>query len=386
MGRSLYQSIISRQRQSVGESHCYVMDEEGPRYAVGMDYVQTLCWITGYQPYHVGELRYVNNKFGSLPMGPMKRLERDSSFAMVPIKDKDLDVRAYEDFRMEARRWFGYEDFVTMMTFVHHRIDGLKPINETIKAHIVLVNSLNIAGLRDSNAKIVDNMKASILQAFEESISYGPVTFSRLLDFYDDLEYDVNQYQSSFIDKLRKKYTYYRNQSKKAGYLMTFDHRYFIISIKDAIAMRFDDSINFEYLEATTTKEVIHQMPEKEIFVWKCQDEFHGGLYRISVMGCDGMYRLKLQVNDDRLFNKFCSKIRSILASHPFKVYLTQRKLTGWIGREEVQKIKDMRDLQAKNEKMEDDNRRMEQEISDLLKRLNISDKNDNDENQNDEF
>ena len=128
-----YNALFNKEKKPVGLSvreskeifgDDYVMDEEGPRYAVGMDYVQTLCFITGYQPYHVGELTYVNNKFGSLPMGPMKRLERDSSFAMVPIKDKDLDVRAYEDFRMEARFWFGYEDFVQMMTFVHHRIDG----------------------------------------------------------------------------------------------------------------------------------------------------------------------------------------------------------------------------------------------------------------------
>ena len=128
IGLSLYQSLMSRQKQSIRESQCYVMDEDEPRYVIAMDYVQYWCYLLGQQPFHVGELIDVQGH-GSLAFQPTKKLERDTHIVVYPAYNPEItgeDSDAMDDFLMAAHRKFKQHEFEKMMIYLHHRIEDME--------------------------------------------------------------------------------------------------------------------------------------------------------------------------------------------------------------------------------------------------------------------
>ena len=354
---------MSLQKSCMRESQLIVNDEGRRRHLFKYNPLQLLFYVVGLYPMKLCGL-YDNSQVGPVAVKPIKLMRDD--LVTIYRTEVEYSPETMDKLIEYLLKVLSDDNLLTLQRYLQARLVGLEN-NETYRQIIEDVDSMDLLK-RSGKGKGGEWMKYGILETWFESVDgiwNGPTSQTRAI-FYDDAVGGVqSRYEGPIMNEIYNLFEEIKKDDQNVGYLVLFDDKHYIIPKASAMKMEFPDVVDVDYVEMCATTD--HVENYNEIMVSSICEV--ADLYKIHVLKQtqsmeESKHRIRLIANDG-VFDEMVKELRKIINSRDFMLWTERTNLVVWAGRDEQNKLDDIRKMKAKHLAAEKENKRLKALIKD---------------------
>ena len=362
--QAIYNSLITQQQEKLGESSLLIYDTG--RYAnfYGLTPYHLLLYILNKQPWIAGVLH--DTSHGQYSYGP-RGWERDDHVVLVKEKNQLKDDETNELIEKLAENLS--KDEVDKIQRIMQKFIATKSENKDNN----IINSLNIEN-KEINFK---EETIRTLQSWFNDFLLGPFCITRSICYDNSVSLTATQLADPLTAKLLNEMKSVDDLwSFEADYLLLLDSNYFVISGKNNEEMQWIPQIPCNYIAIAEQQQLVET--EKYEYIYKYQKKGITGFsnndgqiffQEVIVKYANGDKQLKLEYGG-HTFLGVANIVSEIMNSIRFQQWRESDtvKLNLWAGRDEVEKIKDYRNMKNQITELRNENEKLQKQNDQLKK------------------
>ena len=383
-----YASLLLRQQGMMKESSIFVFDLSKELNICPMDTFSALLYVTGFLPVIPGSLINCDG-YGHLSFKP-RQLERDDHLIIVklPHKWSRTDVDKMVDVLLQN---LPEDELLKIGQMLQKFISTKKELTRDQKTFVNSISNLDLSN------KLNHDTKHKILSCWFSNVMVGPFCITRTLDY---IEFNNNNNNAlsdddiscEIINKLKNCLEDSTFWKFKMDYMIIMDKNYFTISGRENELMKYPLQIQCNYVALKDIVPIHHRQKEtikvrsnkKYIYIDTQDDDID------SKSDCNSYQTLiieneqgKLRLELDYGVGVFCgmmTRLMEVVNGQRFDDWCTHAhdvKWEIWFGRDEQNKLKDIRKMKQENVKLQKEIERLQQALRDHNNNNNNSNNND---------
>ena len=344
-----YETIMKMQQSMRKESEIIVIDEVKPRNCVEINAVDLGLFIVGKSPIKTGR-SFRSPEYGQCAAKPIS-VERDDHVIFVRdhfVLSQTTKARMIQKLNDNLSK----DELALLLQFMQYVSMEVQETenNKDILMEIAKLNAYN------------EDMRHRILQIWFHQMFDGPSLITRILLYREDLNGRKSDFSAPVLSEMYEEFQELQNQDYIVNWLIIVDSIYYPFTKKVSNNMKWPNKLNLDYVGVYASTDKIEEIEEREIELLVTKEKF-----KISVVESDEkQYRVKLVPTDATVFDNMAIQLYLLSNSKFFLDWIEQQKLCLWKGREEQNKLKDIRNVTHKLEKTEDKLMKTEDEVKRL--------------------
>ena len=357
----LYQSMMSRHKEKMGESQLIIYDTSKQRNDINMNSLEFIYFLVGKQPFKLGT--GFNTDFGYLSYKPIN-LERDHH--AVISKSNPISSSLRESLIAEILDIFDDTDFDKIINFLERFAMNLT----RTEANGDILDE--IFALNPNSAEDEEFVHEKALKIVFSNFVHGICLITRTLEIDEHVNAKKSELCHPSIQDMFNDLELLQPFNVKVKYSILLDDRFYIIPKEDNLKMIYPE-IDCDYVELIGSGDYVECVEEK--FVEDLEEKNNLSFIKYSIMHSveDDSYRLKARIIG-KAMDVTVKELNSVFNSLNFNQWLEANDLTDWNGKEEQDKLKDIRVLKdvvkMKNLQINDLTKEKDQQIANLKREL----------------
>ena len=381
---STYASLLLRQQGMMKESSIFVFDLSKELNICPMDTLSALLYVTGFLPVIHGSLINCDD-YGDLSFKP-RQLERDDHLIIVKLAHKwsTTDVDKMVDVLVQN---LPEDELLKIGQMLQKFISTKKEYTTDQKKFVKSIRNFDLSN------RLNQNTKHKILSCWFSNVMVGPFCITRTLEYIEfnnnnnalsdaDISCEIiNKLKNCMEDSIKTFWKF------NMDYMIIMDKNYFAISGRENELMKYPLQIECNYVALKDIvpihyrqKETIKVRSKKKYIDTQDDSKTDSKSYQTLIIENEqGKLRLELDYGVG-VFCGMMTRLMEVVNGQRFDDWCTYAhdvKWEIWFGRDEQNKLKDIR-------KMKEENVKLQQEITRLQQALR--DHNNNNNNLNDDL
>ena len=346
------------------ESSIFVFDLSKELNICSLDPLSTLLYATGFLPVIPGSLIHCEG-YGNLSFKPTQ-LERDDHLIIVklPTKWSKTDVDKIVDVLVQN---LPEDELLKLAQMLQKFISTKKEYTKQQKKIVKSIKTLDLSN------KLNENTKHKILLCWFSNVMVGPFCITRTLEyiqFNNNNALSVEDIGCEIINKLKNCLEDSTFWKFNMDYVIIMDKNYFLISGQENELMKYPLVIKCNYVALKDIVPIHHR--QKETIKFRSNKKYtdtknddSNSYQTLIIENEQGKLRLELEYGVD-VFCGIMTRLIQVVNGQRFDDWCTYAhdvKWEIWFGRDEQNKLKDIRKMKQENVKLQQQIARLQQEL-----------------------